>query len=126
MSEEVPLRSVPGTKWKNPTTSDVRFSLNVSGIRVTVGGRVIPAIVRDVVIKPGESVVIESEFDRAIQVVRGGQIQSGLAPQLRRMKGDEEVTMPLHPALTGAVSSPPSSFESTGREARVRAKRSAE
>lgn len=75
------------TKWTNPTQREARFRL-FTGV-----GR--PPY-KDIRIPPGESVLLPSEFDSAIQSTSAdGVIQSGLGPQLKK----DDKQYPMDPAL---------------------------
>jgi hypothetical protein len=74
------------TAWHNPTKTTVRariFTGPDTGYKVFE-------------VPPGETRELPSDYDAAIQNVRGGRVVSGLAPQLRRAVGK---TPPLDPAL---------------------------
>lgn len=91
---------VPATRWKNPTNETITFSLNVEGVRWNrERNKLLPREEKLVVIPPQGEVVIPSEYDSAIQVVRDGRVQSGLAPQLVKMSDGVPVPQPVHPAL---------------------------
>jgi hypothetical protein len=121
------------TTWKNPTSAPVAFTLLQRGVRYVqdpTGGPTSAKrpVEAKVVIPPGGMVKIDSVYDRAIQYVRDGAIQSGLAPQLVRVQEGAEVRAPLHPSL--ATGPAPASSGATARdvtvpdrEARLRARR---
>jgi hypothetical protein len=127
MTEEIIETREPGTKWKNPTEQTVRFSLCLSGVHLDQRQKVVAGTSRQVVLKPGEEVVLPARFDSAIQFERHGRIQSGLAPQLCRVRDGAPVPRDCHPALEGRSVAvvPARSVDSAGREARLRARRMA-
>jgi hypothetical protein len=74
------------TAWENPTKNTVKariFTGPDGGFKVFV-------------VPPGEVRELPSEYDAAIQSVRGGRVVSGMAPQLRRVGKSNP---PLDPAL---------------------------
>lgn len=77
------------TTWKNNTSDTFRFELLLEG---GINGNLI-----EIVLKPGESKVLDSIYDNGIQVVNEhGQIISGACPRLTKV-GHEEFE--LHPNL---------------------------
>jgi hypothetical protein len=125
MTEEIVSTSEKATRWRNPTEQTVRFSLCLTGVTLDQRQKVVAATSRQVEIKPGQEVVLPSRFDSAIQFERHGRIQSGLAPQLVRMQNGNPVPRDVHPALEGRTVAvvPDRSVDSSGREARLRARR---
>ena len=124
-TEEIVSTSEKATRWRNPTEQTVRFSLCLTGVTLDQRQKVVPGTSREVEIKPGQEVVLPSRFDSAIQFERHGRIQSGLAPQLIRMKDGAPVPRDVHPALEGrtVAVTPARPVDGAGREARLRARR---
>lgn len=79
------------TAWNNPTKHVVKARIFLGpdvGFKVQTW-------------KPGETVHLPSEYDAAIQKVRGGRVVGGLAPQLRR---EGSPNPPLDPAIDAEAS----------------------
>ena len=81
---------VQQTEWQNPTLHAVAFDIFYG-----------PGKPKEFVeVKPGDSVMVPSQYDNAIQTIRDGVIVGGKAPQLVA-RGRKEV--PMHDALARAA-----------------------
>ncbi len=81
---------VQQTEWHNPTPHTVAFDIFYG-----------PGKPKEAVqVKPGDSVMVPTQYDSAIQTVRDGVIVGGKAPQLVA-RGRKEV--PMHDALARAA-----------------------
>ena len=97
--KRTPLGGPNLTEWHNPTSRTVKFPIRRGPKQVRHDELGRPHIVHPgvdmVEIAAGESVLLPSMFDQAIQVVRDGVVFAGLAPQL--VKNGNRV--PMHPAI---------------------------
>jgi hypothetical protein len=85
--------------WQNNTTETATFRLLThekrKGTHKEFGGQCQGSVFMKVIIKPGESVKLESEYDNAIRKVSKatGQVESGLCPWLTKV-GEEDIVVP--------------------------------
>jgi hypothetical protein len=90
----MPILNVPpsmkNTRWRNPTQHRLIADLHTEATASN------PTGLMRVVWEPGETVEVSSDFDTAIQKVRGGKVVGGLVPQLVRDGGKP---IPLDPAI---------------------------
>ena len=73
------------TNWHNPMKVPATFHVWKDGGRQEI-----------VTIPPGATVSLPSDWDNAIQVVRNGRIEGGMAPQLQKVGGPK---LPIAEAL---------------------------
>lgn len=95
------------THWTNPTDQPLTARFHV-GPREGLDPRARKEMLTWtgkylVTIKPGQTIELPSEWDDAVQTVRGGRIVAGHMPRARRVAGPP---VELHPALDDQKAAP--------------------